>query len=66
MRFFICDASDRGEVPCCFTERGFNRLREGSDLHKRCIRHGALITDEREFTSPEEARAWARGERKED
>ncbi len=57
MRFYICDDD---KSPCIFTERSWLRLKEGNLDLKRCIRHGALISFEREFKDKAEAVRWAR------
>ena len=53
----------RGERGCIYTEASMRPLwaRNGGDV-ARCIRHGALITYEKDFASKAEARAWADGE----
>lgn len=58
MTFYFCD-SDRST--CIFTERTMRPLwkRTGGDI-ARCIRHGQLITTERDFATKEDAIKWAR------
>jgi hypothetical protein len=46
MKFYICD-EDR-KTPCVFSEHSFNRLKADQNGMARCIRHGALVTGQRE------------------
>jgi len=56
-RFYICEHSSS---PCIFTERSFLRLKEGNGDLKRCIRHGSLISYEREAKDKAEVVRWLR------
>lgn len=60
MKFYFCEGDWRGRC-CIFTERTMEPLwkRSGGDI-ARCIRHGALITTERDFPDREDAEKWAR------
>lgn len=60
MRFYFCDHVDKRSRCCIFTEQTMRPLwkRTGGDI-ARCIRHGALITTERDFPNKKEAIAWA-------
>ena len=52
MRFYICEVMDERQTRCIFTESSMRPLwkRTGGDI-ARCIRHGALITNEMEAPS---------------
>lgn len=58
MKFFFCET--HRETCCIFTLKSMYSMwkRTGGDT-ARCIRHGALITTEREFPDKKAAREWA-------
>lgn len=60
--FYFCDPMD-GSTPCCFSEATYEQRCTACDNSgvPRCIRHGALILDSRQFRSADAAKAYAKG-----
>ena len=62
-RFFICEVLGN-KTPCIFSESSMRPLwkRTGGDI-ARCIRHGALITNEMEASSKKDVqKVWRKKE----